>query len=243
MSDEAKTPPAEEALTPADLAVELPPPTAVGSALRSAALLGVFTLAFTALMAITHDATEAPIRASVEARRLELIGQVLPAAEYDNDLLQDTVRLPALPALGIDQPVTVHRARRGSEPVALVFEAQAPDGYSGAIRLLMALRADGKLAGVRVVAHRETPGLGDYIDPAKDRAPAKWIAQFAGRDTADAARWTVRKDGGDFAYMTGATISPRAVIRAAGRAAAAIAPVREALFALPVGADGAEVFQ
>ena len=220
----------------------LAPPGAVGSAARSAMLLAAFTLVFTAVMALTFDATREPIRASVEARRLELIGQVLPGAEFDNALLEDVVQLPSLPALGIDGPVTLHRARRGSEPVALVFEVQAPDGYSGAIRLLIALRADGTLGGVRVVAHKETPGLGDYIDPAKDRATPKWIAQFAGRDTGQAGGWTVRKDGGDFTYMTGATISARAVVRATGRAVGAIAPVREALFSLPTGADAGKVF-
>lgn len=243
MSDEARTPASDAALAAAELATEAAAPTALGSAMRSAALLGAFALVFTALMALTHRATEAPIRASVEARRLDLIGQVLPRADYDNALLEDTVTLPALPALGIDGPVTVHRARRAGQPVALVFEAQAPDGYSGAIRLLLALRADGTLAGVRVIAHKETPGLGDYIDPAKDRSTPKWIAQFEGRASAGAATWTVRKDGGDFASLTGATLSPRATIRAAGRAVATIAPVRDALFALPSGAPADKVFE
>lgn len=220
----------------------LPPPGAAGSAVRSAMLLAAFTLVFTAVMALTFEATREPIRASVEARRLELIGQVLPGADFDNALLEDVVQLPSLPALGIAGPVMLYRARRGSAPVALVFEAQAPDGYSGRIRLLIALRADGTLGGVRVVAHKETPGLGDYIDPAKDRALPRWIAQFTGRDAAEAADWAVRKDGGDFAYMTGATISARAVVRATGRAVAAIAPVRERLFALPVGADASGIF-
>lgn len=237
---EAADRPGTDDTGPAD-AIEAP--GAVGSALRSAALLGLFTVVFTALMALIQDATREPIRASVEARRLELIAQVLPRTDYDNALLEDTVTLPALPALGLSEPVTVHRARLGGAPVALVFEAQAPDGYSGAIRLLMALRADGTLAGVRVVAHKETPGLGDYIDPAKDRANPKWIAQFTGRDSRDGARWTVRKDGGDFAYMTGATISARAVTRATGRAAAALAPVRDALFALPAGSSAEPAFR
>ncbi len=239
MSDATDRPDADTA-EPAD-AIEAP--SAAGSALRAAALLGVFTVVFTALMALTQDATREPIRASVEARRLELIAQVLPRADYDNALLEDTVTLPVLPALGLSEPVTVHRARLGGAPVALVFEAQAPDGYSGAIRLLMALRADGTLAGVRVVAHRETPGLGDYIDPAKDRANPKWIAQFTGRDSSDGMRWTVRKDGGDFTYVTGATISARAVTRAAGRATAALAPARDALFALPAGSSAEAAFR
>lgn len=220
-----------------------PAPGAAGTAMRSAVLLGLFTVAFTALMAVTYEAAREPIRLSVEARRLELIGQVLPPADYDNALLEDTVQLPALGALGIDGPVTLHRARRGGEPVALVFEAQAPDGYSGAIRLLIALRASGEVAGVRVIAHRETPGLGDYIDPAKDRANPPWITQFTGRDTSPATRWKVRKDGGDFAYMSGATISARAVVHAVGRAATAIAPARDALFGLPAGAPADDLFK
>jgi electron transport complex protein RnfG len=242
--DTAATPPAADPAPAETPQHELTPPaSAAGTAARSALLLGTFTLIFTALMALTFEATREPIRASVEARRLELIAQVLPQGDYDNALLTDIVHVPTLPALGTAGPVTLHRARRGADPVALVFEAQAPDGYSGTIRLLIALRADGTLGGVRVVAHKETPGLGDYIDPAKDRATPKWIAQFAGRDTAQAHNWTVRKDGGDFAYMTGATISPRAVVRATGRAVAAIAPAREALFGLPTGASAGEVFK
>ncbi|OYW33902.1 MAG: electron transport complex subunit RsxG [Methyloversatilis sp. 12-65-5] len=240
--DTPATPPAADPAPAETPQNELTPPaSAAGTAARSALLLGTFTLIFTALMALTFEATREPIRASVEARRLELIAQVLPQRDYDNALLTDIVHVPALPALGIAGPITLHRARRGADPVALVFEAQAPDGYSGTIRLLIALRADGTLGGVRVLAHKETPGLGDYIDPAKDRATPKWIAQFAGRDTAQAGSWAVRKDGGDFAYMTGATISPRAVVRATGRAVAAITPVREALFDLPVGADAGKV--
>jgi Na+-translocating ferredoxin:NAD+ oxidoreductase subunit G len=238
---------ARDTAAPVDAAIdearpELTPPSAAGSAARSALLLGVFSLVFTALMALTYEATREPIRASVDARRLDLIAQVLPPGDYDNVLLEDSVQMPVLPALGLEHPVALLRARRGGEPVALVFEARAPDGYSGAIRLLLALRANGELAGVRVIEHRETPGLGDYIDPAKDRARTPWIAQFAGHDTADAAAWAVRKDGGDFTYMTGATISARAVIRAAGRAAAALSPVRDALFALPAGSDATPVF-
>jgi electron transport complex protein RnfG len=219
------------------------PSRATGSAARSALLLAAFALAFTTLMAIIFEVTRDPIRQSADTRRLALIAQILPRADYDNALLEDAVQLPPLSALGSNTPITLHRARRGGQPVALVFEAQAADGYSGAIRLLIAVRASGELAGVRVIAHRETPGLGDYIDPAKDRATPKWIAQFPGHDTtARAAVWTVRKDGGDFGYMTGATISARAVVRAAGRAVAAIAPVRDTLFGLPAGADAGKVF-
>jgi electron transport complex protein RnfG len=114
------------------------------------------------------------------------------------------------------EPGRVWRARRGGEPSALVLEAVAPDGYSGAIDLLIGVRADGTISGVRVTAHRETPGLGDRIEVAK----SDWIERFAGRSLRNPARahWQVRRDGGDFDQFAGATVTPRAIVRAVRRA-------------------------
>ena len=120
--------------------------------------------------------------------------------------------------------------KMGGKPVALVFEAAAPDGYAGKVRLLIALRADGTLAGVRVTQHKETPGLGDYVDPKKDKnKAAPWIAQFAGLSLATVSDpgWRVRKDGGRFEYVAGATVTPRAVVKAVNKAV----PQRDELFA------------
>lgn len=109
--------------------------------------------------------------------------------------------------LGTDQPVTVYRARKSGQPVALFATPVAPDGYSGPIQLLVGVYADGTLAGVRVLAHKETPGLGDAID--EKRAP--WIFGFAGKSLSNPGLdgWRVKKDGGSFDQFTGATITPR----------------------------------
>lgn len=189
--------------------------------LQTAAVMMLFTLVFTALMAGTYQATESTIAASAEAQKLGLINQILPPATYDNKLLQDALVLGPTPELGLDQGGRVWRARKAGSPVATIIEAIAPNGYSGRIRLIIALGADGVVSGVRVTEHRETPGLGDYIDPGKDRNKQQpWIAQFAGKSATPATleRWKLRKDGGDFSYMTGATISPRAVTNAVRKA-------------------------
>lgn len=212
----------------------LPRPAA--AAARTAAVMLAFTLVFTALMAITNSATRPAIEASMQEAQLRLVGEVLPAASYDNALLDDVVSVHA-DALGLDA-ARVWRARRGGEATALVLEASAPDGYAGRIGLILAVGADGRLQGVRVTSHKETPGLGDYIDPGKDRnKTAPWIGQFAGIALQDLAaeRWTVTKDGGAFTYRAGATISARAVSVAAGKAAAFALRHRDALFAAATG--------
>lgn len=211
--------------------------SATRTSLRTAAIMLVFTLVFTALMAFTYRSTRPAIEASLQDAQLRLIDEVLPRGSYDNPLLEDVVVVGRSAALGIDQ-ARVWRARRAGAPVALVVEAAAPDGYAGRINLVVAVSDAGTVSGVRVTSHRETPGLGDYIDPKKDRSRAQpWIGQFAGISWAelDPARWTVKKDGGSFDYRTGATISARAVVAAVGRATAWAAANRAALFAASAG--------
>lgn len=212
--------------------------SATRTSLRTGAIMVVFTLAFTALMASTYGLTRPAIEASKQEAQQRLVDEVLPPAGYDNALLDDMVRVDAPGALGMDGGARVWRARKGGEPVALVIEGAATDGYAGRIELVVAVGRDGRLSGVRVTAHKETPGLGDYIDPKKDRRKdAPWIGQFTGttwRDV-DTAGWTVRKDGGSFDFRAGATISARAVTRAVGRITAFAAGRLDALFAAPAG--------
>lgn len=189
--------------------------------LKAAAVLLAFTLVFTALMAATHDATLAPIAASAQAEKLRVIGEVLPASAYDNDLLHDSLELPPTPELGLKQASRLYRARHGKNISAVVFEAAAPDGYSGHIGLILAIAADGELQAVRVIEHKETPGLGDYIDPRKDKNKERpWIKQFdqLSSTTLPLAAWRVQKDGGHFEQRSGATITARAVTQAVARA-------------------------
>ena len=203
----------------------------------SAVVLVLFTLVFTGLMAVTYNATQPMIEASAQAEKLKLINDVLPPASYDNDLLADAIDLPPQKALGLDDASKLYRARKNGQPVALVLETAAPDGYSGRIGLVLAVSADGHLSAVRVTGHKETPGLGDYIDPKKDKNKANpWITQFNNQshELAEDGRWKVTKDGGRFVYHTGATISARAVTNATGRALVWASERREKLFAQPV---------
>ena len=195
--------------------------SATRTSLRTAGVMVIFTVAFTALMSLTYQATRPAIEASAQEEKMRLINEVLPPGSYDNALLDDYVTVGVTPALGLSEGGRIYRARLGGAPAALVLEAVAPDGYAGRIQLVVAVGADGRVSGVRATAHKETPGLGDYIDPRKDRNKAQpWIGQFTGVsfDEVAAPRWKVKRDGGSFAYRVGATISARAVTHAVGRA-------------------------
>lgn len=204
-----------------------------GPALRNALRTGVTLFAFsvigTTMLALTHDRTEPTITRSQQTEKLALISQVLPATLYDNDLLASQQMVPPDDLLGTRLPSAAWLARRGDEVTAVVLEAVAPDGYSGNIFLLIGVRADGTLTGVRVTSHRETPGLGDYVD----RAKSPWIDAFAGKSLSDPApmRWRVAKDGGVFDSRAGATITPRAVIKAVANALEYFARHRATLLA------------
>ena len=211
-------------------------PTALGLSARTGGVMVAFTIVFTALMAFTYGATKDQIDASAAEEKMKLISEVLPPASYDNLLLDDYAALGPTRELGLDNGGRVYRARQAGQPAALILEATAPDGYSGRIDLIVAVRADGSVSGVRAVSQRETPGLGDYIDPKKDKdKKSPWITQFTGLEAARLPQCKVKKDGGDIAYHTGATISARAVTNAVARAARYAADNQNRLFAAPNG--------
>ena len=186
------------------------------STLLAAGVLLLFTLVGTTLLALAYSQTRGPIAKSEEESKLKLIRQLLPHSLYDNHIVHDTIKLKPSPLLGEDDDSIAYVARLKGKPTAVVLESIAPDGYGGAITMLVAIKADGEIAGVRVVEQNETPGLGDYIDIAK----SDWIKIFDGTSLAgySAEDWHVKKDGGKFDYMTGATISPRAVVKAVHKA-------------------------
>jgi len=205
---------------------------------RTAAIMLAFTVVFTAVMAGVYVLTAPLVAASAQKEKLALIGEVLPADMFDNALLDDWIEVARTRDLGTADTVRLYRARKNGEPAALVVEAAAPDGYSGRIGLLLAVKASGQLLALRVTEHRETPGLGDYIEPKKDKNKARpWITQFnnLGFDTVPPDRWRVKKDGGPFDQRAGATISARAVTNASGRALAWAVKNRDKLFSLPPG--------
>jgi len=197
--------------------------------LITAAILLLFALAGTAMVAYTYEHTRQQIAANERATLLRKLHRLIPPESHDNALLQDTLQVQNRTLLGTDEPVTVYRARMHGEPVALVIAAVAPDGYSGTIRLLVGINVDGSLSGVRVVTHRETPGLGDAIEEER----SDWILGFTGKSLENPAveKWAVKKDGGAFDQLTGATITPRAVVKAVRQALLYYRDQKDALFA------------
>lgn len=198
---------------------------------RAAILLAAAAIAAFGLVAVVHEATRDRIAAVARARELARFDQVLGGLPHDNDLLADTLALRDPELLGTTEPVTAYRARFHGQPVAIMLEFVAPEGYSGDIRLLIAVAPDGTVLGVRTVSHHETPGLGDFIDTRK----SDWMQRFTGKSAGNpaAARWRVRKDGGDFDQYTGATITSRAVVGAVARTLQLFARHRDELLAAP----------
>jgi electron transport complex protein RnfG len=199
------------------------------STLQTAVNLVFFAVLATAMLTSTFYLTRDTIAKSEERAKLKLISQIVPGALFDNDIMQDKLSLPASELLGTADTTVAYRARLRGEPSIVVLEAVAPDGYSGKIALILAVRADGRLAGVRVVTHKETPGLGDYIEIGK----SLWITVFDGksRELYQDTDWKVKKDGGRFEHMAGATVTPRAVVKAVHKALVYFGENRDRLFA------------
>ncbi len=178
--------------------------------LLSATVLGVFGVLGALLVAFTWSATAERIAYNERQMFLRNVYKLVPREEITNELLKDviTVKDPTLS----DGPVQVYRARHDGKPLALIFSPVERPGYAGPIRLMVAVRADGVLGGVRVLSHSETPGLGDRIDEQK----SDWILSFSGKSLGNPPleTWKVKKDGGVFDQFTGATITPRKVVAA-----------------------------
>jgi electron transport complex protein RnfG len=176
----------------------------------------VFAVVGAAMLSGVYTLTRAAIERTEQAEKQALIARTLTPGSFDNDLVADARPLALDPLLGGKRPGQAYLARKAGVPTAVVLEAVAPDGYAGEIHLLVGIGSDGGITGVRVTAHHETPGLGDYIEIAKNN----WITQFDRHSLADtsAEQWKVRKDGGRFDSMAGATITPRAVVKAVHKA-------------------------
>lgn len=186
------------------------------SMLKNSLLLGLFAVVTVGLVAITQQVTAPRIVAAERAAQNQLLSQLLPAGSFDNLLQDSQVTLAVDPLLGNLSPKTAYIARLNGQPSAIILPVTAAEGYSGAIQLLVAIKANGQLAGVRVLKHKETPGLGDKIELAK----SAWIQGFTGKTLQDpgASGWAVKKDQGQFDQFAGATITPRAVVKAVHQA-------------------------
>ncbi len=178
---------------------------------KNGLILGAFALVTTSIIALTYSFTHERIEQAKEKQLLGTLNQVVVKALHDNELHLDCVRLSPLEQLGGNSQ-RVFRSRLNGENTALIIETTAPDGYSGAIDLVVAIDTKDTVLGARVINHKETPGLGDKIE----LRISDWILSFANQTFNDQTqdRWQVKKDGGQFDQFTGATITPRAVVNA-----------------------------
>ncbi|MEG3133737.1 electron transport complex subunit RsxG [Rouxiella sp. T17] len=196
--------------------------------------LAFFGILMTGMTALVNLLTKPTIAHQALLQQKTLFDQVIPASEYDNNMQQECYNVTD-ESLGTATPHNMYIARKGGKPVAAVVETTAPDGYSGAIQLLVAADFHGKVYGTRVLEQHETPGLGDKIEVRI----SDWIKSFANQTVngPNDARWAVKKDGGMFDQFTGATITPRAVVRSVRRTALFIETVPAQLSHLtPCGA-------
>ena len=180
--------------------------------LRAAVLLSLVAATAGVLLTLVNHATRERIVANELTFLLNQLHTVLTGVRYDNDIAADVIELPPSKWSESSCSASVFRARQNGQPVAVVMTPTAPDGYNGSINLLVGIAFDGTLTGVRVVAHRETPGLGDAIEVSR----SDWITQFRGRSLtgSSSTEWNIKRDGGNFDQLTGATITTRAVVRA-----------------------------
>lgn len=187
---------------------------------RNAIILGGFALLTVGLVVLTANQTKAPIQAAKQRALTEQLSEVFPPHLHDNQLSEHTVTLQPNKLLANKDPrqgyiATLTNAATPNAPhyAGTLLPVTAPDGYGGAIDLLVGIDQKGTITGVRVIPpHNETPGLGDAIEIKK----SPWILAFTGKslDNLTKAQWAVKQDGGVFDAFAGATITPRAVVNA-----------------------------
>ncbi len=199
----------------------------MGGTVRGGITLAVIAAICTALVAGTWALTEARIAANEKARLERSLQPALEGLSYDSDLLGSRLVLAPPHGLPGSEEAVAYRVFAADAPVAAMFVVSAR-GYTGPIRLLVGVAASGTVTGVRVLEHRETPGLGDGIEIDK----SDWVTQFAGRSLGDPAvtGWAIRRDGGEFDQLTGASVTPRAIVNAVRDTLLYFAANRESVF-------------
>lgn len=186
----------------------LPEPLAMKPrTLMHGVILGAFCFGFGLVLAVTDRITASDIAARALEDRQNSLSQVIPNSIHDNNPVTDTIVMKNAHA----REITIYRARKEGKVTGVAYEIHG-SGYAGEIRLMLGIAADGTILGVRALAHKETPGLGDKIEVKKD----DWILRFDGLALGNppAERWKVKKDGGQFDQFAGATITPRGVVGA-----------------------------
>lgn len=196
----------------------------------TAAAMIIFSLLASTALSISYFVTKTPIEESDARAKRIFLNQVIPSSLYDNNLVKDTISVEPNPLIGNKKNIDIYRAKKNNQVIAVIIETIAPDGYSGEIKTLVGVGQEDKILGVRVITHKETPGLGDYIEIEK----SQWIKNFdlKSLDKMTEKEWAVKKDGGDFDYVSGATITPRAVIKSTYKSLLYAKENKKRLFAL-----------
>ena len=193
------------------------------SIIQNTARLAAFAVLAAIILTAVYATTEARIANQRQVTERQALNMIFPPNRHDNDLISDSYVLDLestefsnLELLGLRENSNAYIARINMEIIGLILPVVARDAYNGDINLLVGINADGSVTGLRVTAHRETPGLGDLID----LRISDWILSFNNRslNNPEVSSWTVRKNGGDFDQFTGATITPRAVTVATAKA-------------------------
>jgi len=207
---------------------------------KNSLLLGAFALMTTALLAFTAEFTKDRITKAEREAQQKALFEIVPRVRHDNDLLSTTIKIPesAWAGLGLKSGGEIYAARHADETIAVIIPAIAPDGYSGDIRMIVGVNADGSIAGVHILDHHETPGLGDKIELKKNQ----WITSFNAKSLISpvVSHWSVKKDGGEFDQFAGATITPRAVVNQVRRVLEFVDAHRDELFSKNPEQSGGE---
>ena len=201
------------------------------SVLKSGITLATIAVICTTLVATTWHVTRDRIAANEQAWLEQSLQPALAGVFFEGSVSESMLVMEPPHELPGKDPAIVYRVYAEGEPVAALFAVTAVDGYAGPIRILVGIKTDGTVTGVRILEHRETPGLGDKIESGR----SDWVFQFDGRSLDDpvVSRWKLEVDGGEFDQLSGASITPRAVIRAMRETLIYFDANRDSLFAAP----------
>jgi Na+-translocating ferredoxin:NAD+ oxidoreductase subunit G len=177
---------------------------------QNATGLSIFAIVTAGIIAVTQTLTAEKIQFNIDTAKSKALYEILPPETHDNILLDDTLAITHTSLIADEDAGEAFIARKDGEAIAVILPTIAPNGYTGKIHSIVGIFADGSIAGVRIIQHRETPGLGDKVELKK----SPWVLSYNGKSLRNPSpdRWHVKKDGGDFDQFTGATITPRAVV-------------------------------
>ncbi len=211
------------------------PAMAERSVMKTGLTLAMIAAICTALVAATFQGTRDRIAANEKALLEQSLEPALAGVFYDSGVSESRVVIEPPHDLPGNGPAIIYRVFAEDIPVAALFVVTARDGYSGPIRILLGVEADGTVTGLRILEHRETPGLGDKIEVTR----SDWVRQFEGRSLADPLPdgWAVKVDGGQFDQLTGASVTPRAVIKAVRETLLYFDAHRDELFSMPAAGE------